>query len=121
MYTVFETFVGAGGSHLGFINNGFKTKYVNDIDKDCLKTLVYNNPELEKEAVIDDNSIVNIDPNEILKQTKMQPKELDVLFGGLVCKGFSLAGERSPNDERNYFYRKCARNSKCKSIITRCT
>lgn len=106
MYTVFETFVGAGGSHLGFINNGFKTKYVNDIDKDCLKTLVYNNPELEKEAVIDDNSIVNIDPNEILKQTKMQPKELDVLFGGLVCKGFSLAGERSPNDERNYFYRK---------------
>ena len=106
MYTVFETFVGAGGSHLGFINNGFKTKYVNDIDKDCLNTLVYNNPELEKEAVIDDNSIVNIDPNEILKQTKMQPKELDVLFGGLVCKGFSLAGERSPNDERNYFYRK---------------
>ena len=23
-----------------------------------------------------------------------------------MCKGFSLAGERSPNDERNYFYHK---------------
>lgn len=106
MYTVYETFVGAGGSHLGFINNGFKSKYVNDFDDNCLKTLVYNNPELEKEAVVDNSSIVDIDPNEILKQTEMQPKELDVLFGGLVCKGFSLAGERSPNDERNYFYRK---------------
>ena len=33
-------------------------------------------------------------------------KSLDVLFGGIVCKGFSLAGEKSPNDERNFFYRK---------------
>lgn len=106
MYTIFETFVGAGGSHLGFINNGFKTKYVNDFDDNCLKTLVYNNPEIEKEAIIDNSSIMDIDPSKILEKTNMKPRELDVLFGGLVCKGFSLAGERSPNDERNYFYRK---------------
>ena len=106
MYTIFETFVGAGGSHLGFINNGFKTKYVNDFDDNCLKTLVYNNPEIEKGAIIDNSSIMDIDPSKILEKTNMKPRELDVLFGGLVCKGFSLAGERSPNDERNYFYRK---------------
>jgi len=106
MYTVFETFVGAGGSHLGFISNGFKSKYVNDFDNNCLKTLVYNNPGLKKEAIVDNSSIIDINPTEILKQTKMKPKELDVLFGGLVCKGFSLAGERSPNDDRNYLYRK---------------
>ena len=106
MYTIFETFVGAGGSHLGFINNGFKTKYVNDFDDNCLKTLVYNNPEIEKEAIIDNSSIMDIDPSKILEKTNMKPRELDVLFGGFVCKGFSLAGERSPNDERNYFYRK---------------
>ena len=106
MYTIFETFVGAGGSHLGFINNGFKTKYVNDFDDNCLRTLVYNNPEIEKEAIIDNSSIMDIDPSKILEKTNMKPGELDVLFGGLVCKGFSLAGERSPNDERNYFYRK---------------
>ena len=28
----------------------------------------------------------------------------DVLFGGIVCKGFSLAGVRNPFDERNYLY-----------------
>ena len=27
-----------------------------------------------------------------------------MFFLDTVCKGFSLAGERSPNDERNYFY-----------------
>ena len=37
---------------------------------------------------------------------KLEKGELDVMFGGIVCKGFSLAGERSPNDERNYFYHK---------------
>ncbi len=30
-YNVCEFFVGAGGSHLGFIQQGFKTLYVNDI------------------------------------------------------------------------------------------
>ena len=106
MYTIYETFVGAGGSHLGFKNNGFISKYVNDFNNECLETLIYNNPEIAKTAFVDNTSIVDVNPKEILNKTKMEPGELDVLFGGIVCKGFSLAGERSPNDERNYFYRK---------------
>lgn len=106
MYTIYETFVGAGGSHLGFKNNGFVSKYVNDFSDECLETLVYNNPEIAKTAFVDNTSIVEINPKNILEKTNMKPEELDVLFGGIVCKGFSLAGERSPNDERNYFYRK---------------
>ncbi len=106
MYTIYETFVGAGGSHLGFKNNGFVSKYVNDFSDECLETLVYNNPEIAKTAFVDNTNIVEINPKNILEKTNMKPEELDVLFGGIVCKGFSLAGERSPNDERNYFYRK---------------
>ena len=106
MYTIFETFVGAGGSHLGFKNNGFISKYVNDIDENCLKTLLFNNPDIEKTAYVDNSDIMDIDENSILDKIKMKPKELDAMFGGIVCKGFSLAGERSPNDPRNYFYRK---------------
>ena len=30
--------------------------------------------------------------------------DLDVFIGGVVCKGFSLAGIRNPYDERNYLY-----------------
>jgi DNA (cytosine-5)-methyltransferase 1 len=105
-YTIFETFVGAGGAHIGFCENGFISKYVNDIEPTCLETLVHNNPNIKKSAYIDNSSILDIDGKEILKKTNMKEKELDVFFGGIVCKGFSLAGERSPNDERNYFYHK---------------
>ncbi len=60
-YNICEFFVGAGGSHLGFIQQGFKTLYVNDIDKDALKTLLHNNKEL-KDTIIDQTSITEIDP-----------------------------------------------------------
>ncbi len=106
MYTICETFVGAGGSHLGFQNEGFLTKYVNDFSEVAIETLLLNNPQLKESAIVDTTDIVKVNPNDILEQTGLKPGELDVLFGGIVCKGFSLAGQRSPNDERNYFYRK---------------
>lgn len=106
-YTIAETFVGAGGSHIGFKQAGFKSVYVDDFDDNFLKTLVNNNPELLEDGVfVDNRSIIDVDPESILAKTNIKPKELDVLFGGIVCKGFSLAGDKSPNDERNFFYRK---------------
>lgn len=105
-YTIFETFVGAGGSHIGFKKNNFKSVYVNDNNIDCIKTLLLNNPEIEQTAFVDHNSIIDINVDNLLNSIKLQKGELDVMFGGIVCKGFSLAGERSPNDERNYFYHK---------------
>ena len=38
---------------------------------------------------------------EYLKKNKI---ELDVLVGGPPCQGFSLAGKREENDERNILY-----------------
>jgi DNA (cytosine-5)-methyltransferase 1 len=104
-YTFGETFVGAGGAHLGFKNKGFKSVYALDINESSLKTLVQNNPELSN-SVVELGDILEADGTEILKKTKLKPGEMDVFFGGIVCKGFSLAGERSPNDERNFFYHK---------------
>lgn len=103
-YTIFETFVGAGGSHIGFKQQGFTSIYVNDNNKDCMDTLLLNNPEIKKTAFIDACSILDIDTDNLLSNININQGELDVMFGGIVCKGFSLAGERSPNDERNYFY-----------------
>lgn len=103
-YTIFETFVGAGGSHIGFKQQGFTSIYVNDNNKDCMDTLLLNNPEIKKTAFIDVCSILDIDTDNLLSNININQGELDVMFGGIVCKGFSLAGERSPNDERNYFY-----------------
>lgn len=103
-YTVFETFVGAGGSHLGFKNNGFKSVFVNDVDQNCIDTLLYNNPEIAESAVVKVQDMTTLDPSQLLKEMNMKVGELDVMFGGIVCKGFSLAGERSPSDPRNKFY-----------------
>ena len=106
-YTIFETFVGAGGSHIGFMQENFRTIYVNDFIKECLETLVYNNPNLlEENAMIDNTSIENINPRELRNRLNLKKGEVDVFFGGVVCKSFSLAGERNPVDERNYLYKK---------------
>ncbi len=103
-YTIFETFVGAGGSHIGFKQQGFTSVYVNDDNKDCIDTLLFNNPEIKETAFVDCRSVLDIDTDNLLDNINMKQGVLDVMFGGIVCKGFSLAGERSPNDERNYFY-----------------
>ena len=104
-YTIFETFVGAGGSHIGFKKAGFKSVFVNDIDENCIKTLLYNNPEIKDTAIVKVQDFTTLNAYDLLSEMNMNKEELDVMFGGIVCKGFSLAGERSPNDPRNNFYR----------------
>lgn len=101
-FNICEFFVGAGGSHLGFMQNEFETVYVNDFDENALKTLTYNNKELLKNSIIDSTDITKIEPKKLKDKIN---KNIDVCFGGIVCKGFSLAGERSPNDARNHFYK----------------
>lgn len=106
-YKLLETFVGAGGSHIGFMRENFVSVYVNDFVDECLETLKYNNPNLELEGTkMDNTSIIDINPVQLREELNIKQGELDVIFGGVVCKGFSLAGEKSPNDERNYFYHK---------------
>tara|TARA_B110000208_G_scaffold116922_1_gene143257 strand:- start:25847 stop:27022 length:1176 start_codon:yes stop_codon:yes gene_type:complete len=96
-YTVGETFVGCGGSHEGFKRAGFESVFANDIWADSLKTLKQNNSDC-------DLNIVHDDINNVTASSLNLKKNLDVLIGGVVCKGFSLAGVRNPCDQRNYLY-----------------
>ena len=96
-YTVGETFVGCGGSHEGFKRAGFESLFANDIWEDSLKTLKQNNNDCNL-------NIVHDDINNITVSSLNLKKNLDVLIGGVVCKGFSLAGVRNPCDPRNYLY-----------------
>lgn len=101
-FTIAETFVGCGGAHFGFKKSGYETIFVNDIWGDALKTLKINENELT------DNQIIHEDINKLTKETldnrKLSYQDVDVFIGGVVCKGFSLAGVRNPYDERNYLY-----------------
>ena len=100
-FNVAETFVGCGGSHLGFKKAKFNTVFANDIWDDATQTLKQNNPEIEDKRIITDD-IYNI--NRKYLDDKGINENVDVLIGGVVCKGFSLAGVRNPYDERNYLY-----------------
>ena len=101
--TIVETFVGAGGAHLGFLKAGFKSILVNDNDKDTIDTLLLNKVINENEYLM--CPIEDITEEIIESKIHEKMKNVDVLFGGIVCKGFSLAGVRNPFDSRNYLYK----------------
>ena len=99
--TIVETFVGAGGALLGFKQAGFKTLFVNDIDSDMIQTLVQNQAVTEEQCI----TCPIEELTEVMVREKCKGETPDVLFGGIVCKGFSLAGVRNPFDPRNYLYK----------------
>lgn len=97
-----ETFVGCGGSHNGFKQLGFKDIFVNDNNDVFLESLKKNSHS--KNLKFFNNPIEELSKLDILKIANLEKGELDLFFGGVVCKGFSLAGVRNPNDPRNTLY-----------------
>lgn len=90
---VVDLFCGAGGLSHGFEQNSFYNTMVGvDVWEDALETYRYNNPTvgLQMDIASESASEVPVDPNQV-----------DVVVGGPPCKGFSLAGQREEDDERN--------------------
>ena len=101
-YNVAETFVGCGGSHFGFKNAKFNSVFANDIWSDALETLKLNDKDISPNIVIH-RDVSKLDKT-FLQSKNINTDNVDVLIGGVVCKGFSLAGIRNPYDDRNYLY-----------------
>jgi len=98
IFTVVSLFSGCGGLDLGFINNGFKVIWANDILPDAVETYKKN---IGNEIILGD--ITKIPSSEI-------PDNFDVLLGGFPCQGFSVANiKRSMQDERNFLYKEMLR------------
>jgi len=95
-YAVLDLFSGCGGLSLGFLNSGFDVKYAIDHWEVALKTLKYNHPETEviKADLFDSN------PKDLI-----QDENIDVIIGGPPCQGFSIAGKRIVDDDRNKLYK----------------
>lgn len=91
-YKVVSLFAGAGGFDMGFENQGYRTIWANDIDKDACET-----HRLWSKAEVLQGDISGIDFQEIPKS--------DIITGGFPCQGFSLAGPRKIDDKRNVLYR----------------
>jgi DNA (cytosine-5)-methyltransferase 1 len=100
-HTVIDLFCGAGGLSKGFLDAGYKILVGVDFDDAALKTFV-NNHGQARAVKLDLNNHDNI---EILVDIVNEIGEsIDVLVGGPPCQGFSLAGKREEEDERNSLY-----------------
>lgn len=97
---VLDMFCGCGGLSRGFIDAGYDVVLGIDKEAIALKSFEANhgnakgiNVDLFKENAID-----------IIVEA-LNGAEIDVLVGGPPCQGFSLAGKREENDDRNRLYK----------------
>ena len=101
-----DIFAGCGGLSLGLYNAGLKGIFAIEKNKDAFSTLSHN--------LIKNNShfdwpewlpISEYDINVLMSSYQEQLKTLEgkiqLVAGGPPCQGFSMAGQRKSNDQRN--------------------
>lgn len=84
-------FSGAGGMDVGFKEAGFDVVAANEIDKYACETFRANHP---KTRLIEGDI-------EICREEIYSYCDVDVVFGGPPCQGFSVAGKMDPKDPRS--------------------
>lgn len=97
-YTVIDLFCGCGGMSLGFEKVGYDILLGIDIWKDALMTFKSNHAN---------SQVLNADIATLQAETVediVGTKAVDVIIGGPPCQGFSVAGKRIVDDERNKLY-----------------
>jgi DNA (cytosine-5)-methyltransferase 1 len=92
-------FSGCGGMTLGFTWAGFNVLGHVEIDNAANSIYAANFPNSPLLST-DITKITDADVYEWIKQFG----EIDIVIGGPPCQGFSLAGKRNPNDERNELF-----------------
>lgn len=92
-----DLFAGAGGLSLGFEQAGFDVRAAVEIDPVHCAVHEFNFPET---AVIS-ASVAGLSADEIRGRAGLESAEIDCVFGGAPCQGFSLIGHRALEDPRN--------------------
>ena len=92
-----DLFAGVGGMTLGFEQAGFDVLGSVEIDPIHCAAHHYNFPFWT--TICSDISIINA--KTIRNLSCIGNREIDVVFGGPPCQGFSLIGKRNPKDNRN--------------------
>jgi DNA (cytosine-5)-methyltransferase 1 len=99
-----DLFCGAGGASLGITNAGYDLRLAADISPACGLTHTANLPG---QFLVAD--LREVDADKVLTTAGVAPGELDLLFAGPPCQGFSIIGARVIWDERNNLFREVLR------------
>ncbi|MBQ9822075.1 MAG: DNA cytosine methyltransferase [Muribaculaceae bacterium] len=100
---VIDLFSGCGGLSLGFEMAGFDVKLAIDNWEDALVTYRFNH----KNTATLNADLLNLDPAKVEQDFNLH--EVDIIIGGPPCQGFSVAGKRIIDDDRNKLYRSFVR------------
>lgn len=92
-----DLFSGAGGLSLGFEQAGFDVKAAVEIDPVHCAVHEFNFP---KTTVIP-ASVAELSGDDIRQRAGLEGTQIDCVFGGAPCQGFSLIGHRALDDPRN--------------------
>lgn len=93
-----DLFAGAGGLSLGFEQAGFDVIAAVEYDPIHAATHEYNFPNCATIC----RSVADINGNHIRSYSRIGDKDVDVVFGGAPCQGFSMIGKRAFDDPRNH-------------------
>ncbi|MBI5936930.1 MAG: DNA cytosine methyltransferase [Betaproteobacteria bacterium] len=92
-----DLFAGAGGLSLGFEQAGFDVAAAVEIDPIHCAVHKYNFPN----TTVICASVVDLTGDEIRRRAGLENSEVDCVFGGAPCQGFSMIGKRVLDDPRN--------------------
>lgn len=92
-----DLFCGAGGMSLGFEQAGFDI--IAAVDSDPIHVTTHSENFLECQTILADLSLLSGD--ELRSKAGLGEKQIDVVFGGPPCGGFSVIGKRRADDPRN--------------------
>ena len=96
---VIDLFCGCGGLSYGFVEAGYDVLLGIDHWKDAIVT--FENTHKNAKGIVADLFVET--PKDISKKTGI--KDIDIIIGGPPCQGFSIAGKRIIDDERNQLYK----------------
>ena len=102
-YNVIDLFSGCGGLSLGFEMAGYEIKLAIDNWEDALVTYRRNHKGINTLNA----DLLNLDPREL--ENIYNLKDITVIIGGPPCQGFSIAGKRIIDDDRNKLYKSFVR------------
>ena len=104
--TVISTFAGAGGSSLGYSMAGYRELLAVEWDNNAVETFKLNFPGVP----VYHGDIAKLSVEQCMALAGLtEPGQLDVFDGSPPCQGFSTAGKRDFNDDRNQLFREYVR------------
>ncbi len=92
-----DLFSGAGGLSMGFEQAGFDIAACVEIDPIHCATHEYNFPYAASIC----GSVTDLTGDAIRRRSGIGDRDIDVVFGGAPCQGFSMIGKRALDDPRN--------------------